>query len=757
MTERPERQIYLIHGMHCAACVGRVEKALQALPEVSDANVNLATQDVRVVFGENESPNLRAMQAAVADAGFELSERPQQAQSIAKRRSEEFQSLLQRVMIAAPLAAVVFVLSMFVPDFPQKGVWLAILTLPVLAWSGLPIFKNAIQGVRHRSLNMDTLIAIGSGTAYLVSLFALLAPQVWEQNQPVYFDAAAITIFFVLLGRMLEERSKWKTASAIDQLVELQLQMASLWKNGTEKKVSVEELQVDDLIRVRPGERIPIDGRVWDGSGSVDESMVTGESLPVDKSEGDEVIGGTMNLTGGMLVKVTRTGGETVLSQIIELVHTAQTSKAPIARLADRVASVFVPVVIGIAFTTFAVWWLLNPSAAGLSKATLAAVTVLVVSCPCALGLATPTAMMTAMGRAAEFGLMVKDAATLERAAHVEVIIFDKTGTLTQGNLSVANVKRLGTQNEFEILRLAAAVEQHSEHPLARAIVAAYSERASQQNPNAVSEIGSLLPVMQATSSLSTHLPTSVDFENIAGQGAKAKVEGETILVGNRTFLASHGLADQIPEETFSESSASIVCVAALEQVFATIEVLDELKADAADAVVELKSMNMDLMVISGDRRETVVATGKAVGIQEVRAEVLPQDKVREVERLKNSGVVVAMVGDGINDAPALAAADIGIAIGAGTDVAIATAGMTVLSDRVLPIVQGFRLSRRTMQIVKQNLFFAFIYNLIGIPFAAGVFYPWTGWLLPPMFAAAAMSLSSVSVVMNSLRLRRAG
>ncbi len=757
MNEQAKRQNYLIQGMHCAACVGRVEKALQALPEVAAANVNLASQDVRVVFGENESPSLEAMQAAVADAGFELSERPQQTQSIAERRSTEFQSLRQRVMVAAPLAAVVFVLSMFVPDFSQKGVWLAVLTLPVLAWSGLPIFKNAIQGIRHRSLNMDTLIAIGSGTAYLVSLFALLAPQVWEGSQPVYFDAAAITIFFVLLGRMLEERAKWKTASAIDQLVELQPQTASLWKNGTEENVPVEELQADDLIRVRPGERIPIDGQVWDGSGSVDESMVTGESLPVDKSDGDEVIGGTMNLTGGMIVKVTRTGGETVLNQIIELVHTAQTSKAPIARLADRVASVFVPVVIGIAVTTFTVWWLLNPSAAGLSKATLAAVTVLVVSCPCALGLATPTAMMTAMGRAAEFGLMVKDAATLEQAAHVEVIVFDKTGTLTQGNLSVANVKRLGTQSELEILRLAAAVEQHSEHPLARAIVAAFTEHTSQQNPEPANTANSLLPVMQVVSSPASNLPTSTDFENIAGQGAKAKVDGEVILVGNRSFLESHGLVDQIPEETFSGSSTSIVFVASLEQVFATIEVQDELKADAAHAVSELKSMSLDLMVISGDRTETVAAIGKAVGIEEVRAEVLPQDKVREVEQLKESGVVVAMVGDGINDAPALAAADVGIAIGAGTDVAIATAGMTVLSDRVMPIVQGFRLSRRTMQIVKQNLFFAFIYNLIGIPFAAGIFYPWTGWLLPPMFAAAAMSLSSVSVVMNSLRLRSAG
>ena len=750
MGNLPERANYQIEGMHCASCVNRVEKALQKVPGVSKVRVNLNAERVNLEFVGQPVP-LVELEKAVASAGYELHE---QKSPTDKMRAERDQSLKRRVIFALPLAVLIFCLSMFVSEFPYKNVVLALLTSPVVLWSGRPIFASAFKGLKHGAFNMDTLIAIGSGTAFLVSLTAIIFPQFWSEHPPVYFDAAAITIFFVLTGRLLEERAKRKTASAIDALVDLQPQTAMLWRNGDETEVSIEELEVDNLIRVRPGERIPIDGQVFEGSGSVDESMVTGESIPVGKQENDAVIGGTLNLSGGLIVKVTQVGTNTVLHQIMELVSSAQSSKAPIARLADKVASIFVPAVMGIALLTFITWCIIDPTAEGISHAVLAAVTVLVISCPCALGLATPTAMSTAMGRAAELGLMIKDAETLEVASRIQQIIFDKTGTLTEGKLSVSQIHILGTKSEQELLQLAAAVEQHSEHPLAAAIL---NENSKQQATKLVRDplATSGLQLLETLKKDSPQLRSATDFQNFAGQGAQANVDGDLVFVGNKKFLAQHGPVEQLPDHFLNDSAASLVYLFSRNELFGVIEVLDNLKEDAKATVAELQQMGFELTLISGDRLKTVQAMSAAVGINNFQAEVLPEEKSRKVESLRISDQKVAMVGDGINDATALAAADLGIAMSSGTDVAIAAAGMTVLSDQLMPVAEGFRLARRTMTIIKQNLFFAFIYNLIGIPFAAGVFYPWTGWLLPPMFAAAAMSFSSISVVLNSLRLRK--
>lgn len=751
-TAKPT-QVYSVEGMHCASCVAQVETALKKVAGVSTVQVNLNSHQARVEFDQQQVATSE-LQQAVTRVGYDLHELVDRSDS-SKQRTATYNDLRLRTLLAAPLAVSLFILSMFVSEFPSKNLLLLALASPIVLWSGRPIFVSAVKGFRHFSFNMDTLIAIGSGTAYFVSCIATFFPSLWSGNLPIYFDAAAMTIFFVMTGRLLEEKAKRQTATAIDALVELQPQTATLWENGSGKEVSISDLNVGDLVHVRPGERVPIDGQVFDGTATVDESMVTGESVPIEKREGDSVIGGTLNVTGGMIIKVSEIGNNTVLNQILELVSNAQASKAPIARLADRVAGVFVPVVIIIALITFSVWFAIAPTASGLSHAILAAVTVLVVSCPCALGLATPTAMTTAMGRAAELGLMIKDAETLEGAAGIEHVLFDKTGTLTLGKLTVSQVHVWDAASEEQLLKSAAAVEQHSEHPVAKAILDAYAKlEKTTQNKAATRSAGLLqLDLQQST----TKQPPKVKgFQNLAGRGARAEVDGQEVFVGNRKYFEEFGPKNYSRQfDSLQNTAASLIYVFQSDQALGVIEVEDEIKPDATDAVQNLKAMGLQLSIISGDRESTVAALAERVAISNFFAEVLPHDKVAKVEEIKNSKRKVAMVGDGVNDAPALAAADLGIAISTGTDAAMAAAGMTVLSERVQPIADGLKLSRRAMAIIKQNLFFAFIYNLIGIPFAAGVFYPWTGWLLPPMFAAAAMSLSSISVVLNSLRLRK--
>ena len=740
MEKQHKTQAFLVEGMHCAACVSRVENSLAKVEGVENVSVNLATHEARVEL--DPSVSFSRLEDSVDAAGYRLVEKPtgnDESDSIQRRRSD-YELLRRRVLIAAPLTIVIFILSMLVGEFAGKNLILAILTIPVLFWSGRSIFLSAWRSARHGSAQMDTLIAVGAGTAFLASISGLIIPGIWSGNPPIYFEAAAITVFFVLLGRMFEERAKWQTSSAIDELIQLRPQTATKWEQGQEREVKIDELRQGDLVRIRPGERIGVDGIVHEGNGSVDESMVTGESLPVSKNVGDKVIGGTINLSGGMLVEVRETGADTVLNQIVELVRQAQSSKAPIARLADQIAGIFVPAVLAIAAVTFTIWMILDPTPGGFSHAMLAAVTVLVISCPCALGLATPTAMMTAMGRAATLGLMIKDATTLETTARISSIVFDKTGTLTTGDLKVVSVDPVQQFSENELIELAAAVEQHAEHHVATAITEHFHSAFKQSTED---------------ESEKKQLPISTNFQNVAGKGVQAEVNGSLIQLGNASFLKDSGI--EIGQRPDDDSTGTIVYVARDQEFIGSIQIADTIKPDAMRCVESLKQLGLKVVMITGDREQTAAAIAGQLGLHDYLAEVLPADKADEIELLGVDGDKVAMVGDGINDAPALAVADVGIAIGTGTDVAIATAGIALMSNELQPLVRGFRLARQTMTIVKQNLFFAFIYNLIGIPLAAGVLYPWTGWLLPPMFAAAAMSLSSLSVVLNSLRLRNAG
>jgi len=769
-----ERRIH-VDGMHCAACVQRVESALLTVDSIEAAAVNLASGDVRLQLQSGTDVSDGEIQSALSSTGYtyrSLDGDDAEAE-IEAAKLKRFRDLRLRVFIAIPLSLIVFVLSMFIGEFSGKAIVLAVLTAPVLAWCGESIFRSAFNALLHRTSNMDTLVALGSGTAFIVSVVAIDSPSLFAGTTPMYFDAAAMTIVFVLCGRLLEERARAQTNSAISRLGSLQPMTASKWNNGDEEQVPVAELELDDLVRIRPGERIPVDGVVHEGSGSVDESMVTGESLPVEKSEGDDAIAGTLNTSGGMLIRVTQTGQQTVLHQIIDQVRKAQSSKAPIARLADRVAAVFVPVVIVIAVMTWITWYIIAPQGIGPANGLLAAVTVLVISCPCALGLATPTAMTVAMGRSAELGLLVKDAATIELAARIGTVVFDKTGTLTRGELTVSKVQLIGEQNavteltEEDLLRWASAVEQHAEHPVAKAILSALRDCMAASSSPETSEPNDGLPTLMTLQSVSRvpslNLPKSSEFENIAGRGATAVVEdGDVncvVRVGSEAWLHELDIETAAAEDFSkreSRSGATVVYVARDGALLGAISLTDEPKRDAMTTVQQLQRSDIKIVMLSGDRQQTAEAIAARIGIEAVEAQVMPGEKAERIAVLKKaSELPVAMVGDGINDAPALAEADVSIAMGTGTDVAIAAAGMTLMSDETAPIARGLTLARRTMEIVRQNLFFAFIYNLIGIPFAAGLFFPWTGWLLPPMFAAAAMSLSSLSVVMNSLRLLR--
>lgn len=732
--------------MHCAGCVGRVEQALRRVSGVSEVSVNLATNEARVTAAAG-SVEFEALRRAVEAAGYSLREssapgRRVEGEPAASETSGWLSPPNVRVAVAAVLAVAVMTLQMSAGDIGGRNWGLLLLSLPVVFWCGWPILASAWKAGRHGALDMNTLIAAGTGTAFVVSGVGTIAPDLFSSHPPIHFDAATMIIAFVLLGRLLEDRAKGRASAAIEGLLDLQPPRAVVLRGETEQEVLVSTLQAGDSILVRPGERIAVDGRVVAGRSSVDESMLTGESLPVSKEPGDEVIGGTMNQTGRLQYTAVRVGDATMLSQIVGLVRDAQGTKAPIARLADRVAGVFVPVVIGIAILTFGVWWVVSPDASRLELAVLAMVNVLIIACPCALGLATPTAVMVAMGRGAEQGILIRDGAALEMAGRIDTVVFDKTGTLTWGRPAVTDVIPDKGVTAEELLGLASAVERHSEHPIARAIVAH-----------------------------SVPSQSAEDFEAISGEGVRGVVEGRTVFIGSQRFLEEQGvLADADSEATIetdnrqlsalADEGKTIVAVAAdvdgLPRRLGVIAVADKLKESAIDGVTRLQKQGVVVMMLTGDRAATARSIAQSVGIESVVAEVLPQDKAREIERLQQQGGRVAMVGDGINDAPALARADVGIAIGTGTDIAIQAADMTLVSGEVTGVARAIGLSQATLRTIRQNLFFAFVYNVVGIPLAAGVLYPVTGWLLPPMFAAAAMALSSVSVVTNSLRLRRA-
>ena len=719
--------------MSCAACARRIEKQLGRAPGVSEARVNYATSRAHVTFDDKET-SVGNLVDVVEDTGYGAQEvvRPEDALAIEeKARAEEVKDLTRRFALSVILTVPLLALAMAHGKIEFAGmsaVQMALAT-PVLFYGGAPFFRGAWNALRHRAADMNLLVAIGSGAAYGFSVLATIFPH--ALGHAVYFEAAAAIIAFLLLGKLLEARAKGKTGEAIKKLLGLQARAARVLRDGTEIDVPIESVLVGDLVLVRPGEKIPVDGIVESGSSSVDESMLTGESLPVAKGIGDDVFGATMNAVGSLRVKATRVGQDSALAQIVKLVQDAQGSRAPIARLADTVSGYFTPIVLVLAILTFVIWFSFAPAETRLAMAFVNAVAVLVIACPCALGLATPTAILVGTGKGAQSGILIKGGAALEQAYKMTAIVLDKTGTITEGKPALTDLTTFGLP-ENEALRLVAGVEALSEHPLAAAIVKAARDKG-------------------------LAIPAAEGFEAILGRGAIATVEGHEILVGNRAFLAERNIPVEaaLPEaERLSLEGKTPMFVAISGTLAAIVTVADEVKPGSREAVARLKKFGLEVVMLTGDNKRTAEAVAAQVGIERVVAEALPAGKVEEIERLQRAGAVVGMVGDGINDAPALARADVGIAIGTGADVAIEASDITLIRGDLNGVASAIALSRATMTTIKQNLFWAFVYNLVGIPLAAGLLYPFTGWLLSPVFASAAMSLSSVSVVLNSLRLK---
>ncbi len=724
-----------IDGMHCASCVSNVEKALARVDGVRNVRVNLAAREARIFYDPSSGSVPTDFEEAIRAAGFEPHEISAEAEEIEQTERRENRAMTRRLVIAAMFTIPIVVLEMGHLVVPYRGWILMALSLPVLFWAGAPIFLGALRVLRFRTTDMNTLIALGTGAAFVYSSFAVAAPWIWTgagKEPHTYFEAAAVIMFFILTGRYLEQRARGRTSEAIKKLIGLQPRTARVVKeDGEEKDVPISRVRLEDVVRVRPGERVPVDGEIIEGESAIDESMITGESLPVEKSEGSEVIGGTMNKTGTFTFTAKRVGAETVLHQIVEMVKDAQASKPPIARLADVICSYFVPAVLLIAVATFATWFFLAPSDPW-TFAMITFVSVLIISCPCALGLATPTAIMVGMGKAAQRGILIRSGEALETVRHLSRVVLDKTGTLTEGKPQVTDLIPEGSISSDELIALAASVEKGSEHPLAEAIVA----RAAYQGV-------ALQPVEH--------------FKAYPGMGVTAVVGGRAILLGNRDFMQEMGIYTVPVEaqmEALETSGKTVLLVGIGEDLAGIIAVADTLRAHAKEAVEKMKKSGLEVIMVTGDNARTARSIADQVGIDVVLANVRPHEKVEKIRELQEDGSRVAMVGDGINDAPALAAADVGFAIGSGTDVALEAGDITLLKNDLNGVVEAIRISGRTIRTIKQNLFFAFVYNSLGIPLAAGVFYPVFGWLLDPMYAAAAMALSSVSVVLNSLRLR---
>jgi Cu+-exporting ATPase len=742
------KSIFPVSGMTCASCVSRVEQALSSVPGVVSANVNLASEKATVEY--IEGTEIASLQRAVKEAGYELGSEAETLEDVTTASQREIRNVRNRFILAAVLGLVILVLSLpWSPSFAGKLYLLWALATPVQFWAGLKFYRGAWGALRHRTADMNTLVAVGTSAAYFYSVVAVLFPALFAasgRGADVYFDTAAMIIALILLGRFLEARARGQTSAAIKKLVGMQPRTALVVRGGKETEIPVDDVQVGDLILVRPGERVPVDGIIRKGYSAIDESMITGESLPVEKKAGDEVIGATINKTGSFEFEATKVGKDTTLAQIIGLVEEAQGSKAPIQRLADVIASYFVPIVIGIAVITFIIWYFVGPAPA-LTFALLNFVAVLIIACPCALGLATPTAIMVGTGKGAEHGVLIRSAEALERSHQIKTVLLDKTGTLTRGKPEVTDIIAVSSSSQDEVLQLAASAERGSEHPLGEAIVRAASERKLELSP-------------------------ASDFKAIPGHGVEASVQNKKLLLGNLKLIKDRNLSlnglEKEAEHLWARGK-TVMFLGIDSRLTGIIALADTLKPNAREALAELHKMGIEAIMLTGDNRRTAEAIAQEVGIDRVVAEVLPEHKAEEVKKLQAEGKVVAMVGDGINDAPALAQADVGIAIGTGTDVAMETGDITLISGDLSGIVTAISLSKRTIRTIRQNLFWAFAYNTALIPVAAGVLYLAFGnagvpsglhfvlgdyGFLNPILAAAAMAASSITVVLNSLRLR---
>ena len=730
-----------VTGMTCAACQARVQRALTAEPGVIDASVNLVTKSAAVRYDPAAVSPERLIEAVRA-TGYEA-ELPATDESSAdatSRREDAEEREARELAIKATVSVVAGIVSMGISMLLMGDLLanygLLGLTAAILAWAGRDIYRRAWKAVRHRSADMNTLVALGTGSAFLYSVIATIAPNLFARNgiaPDVYYEAVIFIIGLVLAGRAIEARARRKTSEALRRLVTLLPPSARVEESGKWLDKPLAEVRSGEIVVVRPGERIPVDGILVEGLSDVDESMLTGEPLPVAKNTGDRVVGGTLNTTGAFRYRATSVGAESVLARIVTLMEDAQSSRAPIQRLADKVSAVFVPVVLAIAIATFLIWYFAaGPTA--LPRAIAAAVSVLIIACPCAMGLAVPTAVMVATGRGAEMGLLIKGGEVLQRAGDVDTVVLDKTGTVTEGAPAVAHVIALGPLSDADILGYAAALERHSEHPVAAAIVRAARDRDLSLDP-------------------------ATDFRSRTGSGVTGKVQGREVAVGNAGLMRELGIAVEDPRrlnKSPSGEGSSELYVAVDGRVAGVIVVSDSLRPSSREAVQKLQGMGVDVLLLTGDRLATAEAIAKEIGVSRVVAEVLPQDKVAEIRRLQKLGRVVAMVGDGINDAPALAQSDVGISMPKGTDIAIEASDIALMRSDLRGVPSAISLSRKTMATMKQNLFWAFVYNVIGIPIAAGVLYPLTGLMLSPIIASAAMAFSSVSVVTNSLRLRHA-
>lgn len=756
IPQKTHKQTFPVMGMTCAACASSVETILQYTDGVHAVSVNFATNTVQVEWDNRLTPE--GINAALQDVGYGIiiSEKAV-SETVQEEQAKKYQEVKARTIGAGLLTLPVFVIGMFFMDW-EAGRWISMaLSIPVLFYFGRHFYFNAWKQARHRKANMDTLVALSTGIAFLFSAFNTFFPEFWHAqgiHPHVYYEAATVIVVFISFGKMLEERAKSQTGTALKKLIGLQPKTLTLIQNGQTQEIKIEEVQLGDRILIKPGEKIPVDGIVEAGSSYIDESMISGEPVPVEKKAGDKVFAGTINQKGSLEILAEKVGASTLLSQIIQRVQEAQGSKAPVQKLVDKIAGIFVPVVIGIALVTFSVWMLLGGENA-FSHALLAAVSVLVIACPCALGLATPTAIMVGVGKGAENQILIRDAESLELGHRVNAIILDKTGTITAGKPSVVSIQWSVDSEQSSLVaslersnlthssasppsggrgvEILLSLESKSEHPLAEAVVKFLKEKGIQ----------------------SVELES---FESITARGVKGRFEGKTYFVGNSKLLSENGISilTKLDSEaqSCSEKAQTVIWFADEENALAILGIQDQIKPSSKSAIAKLQNSGVEVYMLTGDNQQTAKAVAEEVGIDHFKAEVMPSDKSDFVKSLQAKGKVVAMVGDGINDSEALAQADVSIAMGNGSDIAMDVAKITLITSDLEKIPQAFRLSHLTVNGVKQNLFWAFIYNVIGIPIAAGVLYPINGFLLDPMIAGAAMAFSSVSVVMNSLRLK---